>query len=369
MLSTEEKIRYNRHIILDQIGMEGQEKLKAAKVLCIGAGGLGCPVLQYLTAAGVGTIGIVDFDTVDHSNLQRQILFDVHDVGQSKAEVAQRKLSAQNPHVDFKVFNTRLSTDNALEIFSEFDIVVDGSDNFPTRYLVNDACVIAGKPLVFGSIFKFEGQVSVFNWEGGPTYRCLFPTPPGPGEVPNCAQIGVIGVLPGLIGTMQANETIKLITGVGEPLVGKLLIFDALSMTSNTLKFRRTPNAEVSELIDYEDFCGLNETQTHEMKEMSVNALKEQLDAGEQIHLIDVREPFEFEICKLDAVNIPMGTVTEHVSSIPRQGTVVMYCHHGMRSAAVINMLQQDYGFSNLVNLAGGIHEWALKIDDTMATY
>ena len=369
MLSTEEKIRYNRHIILDQIGIDGQLKMKAAKVLCIGAGGLGCPVLQYLTAAGVGTIGIVDFDTVDQSNLQRQVLFDVNDVGKSKAEVARTKLSAQNPHIEFKVFNTRLTAENALDIFSQFDIVVDGSDNFPTRYLVNDACVIAGKPLVFGSIFKFEGQVSVFNWDGGPTYRCLFPTPPGPGEVPNCAQIGVIGVLPGLIGTMQANEAIKLITGVGTPLSGKLMIFDALSMSSNTLNFKRSANAAVQELIDYEDFCGLNDQTEHELSEITVAELNQKLIANESLHLIDVREPFEYEICKLDAVNIPMNTVAEHVAEIPRNKTVILYCHHGMRSAAVIEMLQAEYGFNNLVNLVGGIDQWAQLIDSSMARY
>lgn len=368
MLSQEEKIRYNRHIILDQIGMEGQLSMRAAKVLVIGAGGLGCPVLQYLTAAGVGTIGIVDFDKIDHSNLQRQILFDTTDVGQAKAAVAARKLALQNPHISIVPHEVKLSSANALELIEQYDIVVDGTDNFPTRYLVNDACVLAQKPLVFGSIFKFEGQVSVFNFEDGPTYRCLFPNPPQPGEVPNCAQIGVIGVLPGLIGTIQANEVIKIITGVGEVLSGKLLVMDALTMRTNLLKFKKTPHADVNELIDYEDFCGLNEIQDQAMETMNVKQLQERMQQ-EKVTLIDVREPFEHEICHLDAQLIPMNTVPEHVAKIPRDHPVVVYCHHGMRSANVINYLENEYGFNNLINLEGGIHAWAVEIDNDMATY
>ncbi len=370
MLSTEELKRYNRHIILEEVGKAGQEKLKMAKVLVIGTGGLGCPVLQYLTAAGVGTIGIVDFDVVDHSNLQRQILFDVNDIGHPKAEVARKKLSAQNPFVQFNVHQEKLTSSNALALFEQYDIVVDGSDNFPTRYLTNDACVITGKPLVFGSIFKFDGQVAVFNYNDGPTYRCLFPAPPDPGSVPNCAQIGVIGVLPGLIGTIQANEVIKLITGIGEPLSGKLLIMDALTMETNLFAVARNANnAQITELIDYEDFCGLN-TPFHEtMQEMTSQELAERLEQGDDIQLLDVREPFEYEICHLDAELMPLSTISNRVADIPRNVPVVVYCHHGMRSAAAITTLQQEYGFNNLYNLIGGIHDWAANIDPEMEQY
>lgn len=369
MLTTDEKKRYNRHIILDQIGMDGQERLKAAKVLVIGAGGLGCPVLQYLTAAGIGTIGIVDFDTVDVSNLQRQILFDTTDLGQSKVEVAKRKLSLQNPHINFQVFNERLTSSNAVDIFADFDIIVDGTDNFPTRYLVNDASVLAGKPLVFGSIFKFEGQVSVFNYQNGPTYRCLFPTPPGPGEVPNCAQIGVIGVLPGLIGTIQANEVIKMITGVGDVLSGQLLLLDALTMQTTLLKFKRSENAAITELIDYEDFCGLNDIPENEFEEIGPIELNKRLQNGDEIHLIDVRETHEYDICHLNAVLIPMNTIPENIGKIPRDKTVVLYCHHGMRSAMMIKYLEGEYGFKNLVNLSTGIQGWASDVDAEMQQY
>ena len=370
-LSTAEKLRYNRHLILNNVGIEGQTKLKAAKVLVIGAGGLGCPILQYLTAAGVGTIGIVDFDVVDESNLQRQILFNSADIGQPKAQAARAHLAAQNPHVQFEVFETKLTAANALAIFESFDIVVDGSDNFPTRYLVNDACVILNKPLVFGSIFKFEGQVSVFNYQGGPTYRCLFPAPPAPGEVPNCAQIGVIGVLAGLIGTMQANETIKLILGIGEPLAGKIALIDALTMNTTTLKIRRNDEAaNVTELIDYEDFCGLNEVKDQVMETITAEELAKALKAENPPFVLDVREPHEYEICHLkEARHIPMNEVPDHLATIPREGKVVVHCLAGGRSATVIEKLQTTYGYTNLVNLEGGIRAWAQSVDPTMPTY
>ena len=368
-LSQKELVRYNRHIILPEIGLEGQEKLKKAKVLVIGAGGLGCPVLLYLSAAGVGTLGILDFDEVSESNLHRQILYTSADVGQSKAAVAAQKLKAQNPFTNFVVHNVRLSTENALSIFEQYDIVVDGSDNFPTRYLVNDACVITNKVLVFGSIFKFDGQVSVFNYQGGPTYRCLFPDPPSADEVPNCAQVGVLGVLPGLIGTMQANETIKIITGAGQVLSGKLFYFDAMNMSSQTLSFERSNAADVKELIDYEDFCGAKVEPTFELKSMSVDELKDLLET-ETIQLIDVREEFEYGICHLEnAKLIPLGEIGNHVSRIERDVKTVVYCHHGMRSASAIAQLQIDYGFSNLYNLEGGIDEWAMEIDQSMDRY
>ena len=370
MLTGEEKARYNRHIILDQVGREGQEKLKVAKVLVIGAGGLGCPILQYLTAAGVGTIGIVDFDTVDASNLQRQVLFDTTDVGQGKAEVAARKLALQNPYVSLVTHPERLTSENALDLFKAYDIIVDGTDNFPTRYLVNDACVLTNKPLVFGSIFKFEGQVAVFNYEGGPTYRCLFPTPPEAGEVPNCAQIGVIGVLPGLIGTIQANEVIKLITSIGSPLSGKLLVLDALTMNTMILEVQRSENASVDGLIDYEDFCGVNEEVHRDIASVSPKALAESLAAGKDMALIDVREIHEWEICKLpDATLIPLGMIPDEVAQIPRDQPVVVYCHHGMRSAMAIAHLQEQYGFRNLVNLEGGIDQWSLQVDTGVRRY
>jgi molybdopterin/thiamine biosynthesis adenylyltransferase/rhodanese-related sulfurtransferase len=369
MFNNEEIKRYNRHIILSEIGMEGQEKLKQAKVLAIGAGGLGCPILQYLAAAGVGTIGIVDDDKVDESNLQRQVLFTVQDIGKSKAETAKEKLLALNPHLKIEVYPFRLSSENALDIFGKYDIIVDGTDNFPTRYLVNDACVIADKPLVFGSIFKFEGQASVFNYENGPTYRCLYPEPPGPGEVPNCSEIGVLGVLPGLIGTIQANEVLKIILGIGEVLSGKLLTLDALSMTTHLLRFKAQESSkQITKLIDYEDFCGLSEPLI-EGDAISVETLNEWLQQGKEVQVIDVREPHEFKICNIGADLIPMSSITEGIAKIATDKPVVVMCHHGSRSQSVINFLQEEGEFNNLINLTGGIHEWALRIDTGMATY
>ncbi len=369
MLSRAERSRYNRHIILPEIGLEGQEKLKGASVLVIGAGGLGCPVLIYLAAAGVGKIGIVDFDTVDESNLHRQILFGTSDVGKPKTEVAKAKLQDQNPYIDIAVFNVRLTSQNALEIIENFDVVVDGSDNFPTRYLVNDACVILKKPFVFGSIFKFEAQISTFNFDGGPTYRCLYPDPPGPGEVPNCAEIGVMGVLPGIVGSIQANEAIKIIVGVGKPLSGKLLLFDSLSNSFNELSISPVAeNFNITELIDYELFCG--ETPAHlEIKEITVEELKSKLDNSEDIQIIDVREQDEYDLCNLGGELIPLGEIEANMGLISIKKPVVVHCHHGMRSKKAIERLLAKSCKADLYNLKGGIHNWATKIDSEMSTY
>lgn len=392
MLTPKELNRYSRHIILPEIGQKGQEKLKQAKVLVVGAGGLGCPVLQYLTAAGVGTIGIVDFDKVDESNLQRQILYNVEDIGKQKAETARQKLSLMNPYINFEVYDTRLDKDNTLEIFKDYEIIVDGSDNFPTRYLVNDACVILDKPLVYGSISRFEGQVSVFNFiaseakqspsvdvgfrGAGPTYRCLFPEPPNSEDVPNCAEAGVLGVLPGIIGTMQANEVIKIITGIGEPLSGKLFIFDALSFENRIINFKRVEeNCKITGLIDYERFCNSNHTlikgtlNNNVMKEITVSELKEKLDNNEDITIIDVREQFEYDICNLQGVLIPMGELVNNTDKIPKDKPVIVHCRTGGRSAQAVQFLSQKHGFDNLYNLKGGIHAWAMEIDKEMATY
>jgi adenylyltransferase/sulfurtransferase len=374
MLSKEELKRYNRHIILPEFGMEAQLKLKAAKVLVIGAGGLGSPVLQYLTAAGVGTIGVIEFDVVDESNLQRQILFSTEDIGKSKAEVAVSKLTSQNPHSKFIIHNSKLTKDNALEIIKHYHLVVDGSDNFPTRYLVNDACVILDKPLVFGSIFKFEGQVSVFNYtdasgKQGPTYRCLFAEAPKEGEVPNCSEIGVLGVLPGMIGTMQANEAIKVITGIGEPLSGKLFVLDALTMHTSLIKFSTIPeNHNIKQLGEYEEVCEVPEF-NNATRQVSVNELKLKLDKNEDLFLVDVREVHEREICSIGGILIPMSQLRDHIEKIPTDKPVVVYCHHGMRSAMVIKFLTEEFQYKNLYNLEGGIHAWAREIDEEMETY
>ena len=368
MLSQEEFKRYNRHIILQEIGLTGQLKLKEAKVLVIGAGGLGCPLLQYLTAAGIGTIGIVDHDEVSESNLQRQILYTLEDVGLLKAEQAAKRLNKLNSFVSIIPHAVKLTNENALEIFKDYDLVVDGTDNFPTRYLVNDACVILNKPLVFGSIFKFEGQVSVFNYKGGPTYRCLFSEPPKEGEVPNCAQIGVLGVLPGIIGSLQANEVIKIVTGVGEVLSGKLYVLDTLTMQTQTYKFSKIlQNTEIKQLSDYNEFCGVGSDK--KSKEIDVFELNELIQNNEGIQLIDVRTAYETEICDLGGINIPLEFIENNIDKIPRHKKVVVYCHHGGRSEAAVNILHEKYGFNNIYNLKGGIHEWAREIDDEMATY
>lgn len=368
-LSDAEQRRYSRHLLLANIGLEGQLKLKNARVLVIGAGGLGCPVLLYLAAAGVGTLGIVDADIVDESNLQRQVLYGMDDVGTAKTTAAVRRLAALNPHVHCIEYSTRLTAENALDILNNFDIIVDGSDNFLTRYLLNDACVILGKPLVFGSIFTFEGQVSVFNYEGGPTYRCLYPEPPAPGDVPSCSEAGVLGVLPGIIGSLQANEVIKIITGIGEVLSGKLFLMDALTLSTTTLQFQRNPAvAAVTALIDYEEFCGLTFS-VPEVRTMSVKELHDRLTRGENICIIDVREPHEYALCNLGGILLPLGELEHRVSEIPVANLIVVHCHKGARSAQAVHLLSTRYGLSNVVSLEGGIAQWSLDIENTMHRY
>jgi adenylyltransferase/sulfurtransferase len=366
-LTDQEKNRYSRHLLLEKVGVEGQEKLKAAKVLVIGAGGLGCPVLQYLTAAGVGTIGIIDFDRVDATNLQRQILFTVADIGKNKALTAKNRLTQLNPHVKFDVYPEKLTTKNALELFEKYDVVVDGTDNFSTRYLVNDACVITNKPLVYGAIYKFEGQVSVFNYKEGPTYRCLFPEPPKAGSVPNCSDVGVIGVLPGLIGTQQANEVIKLILGIGAPLSGKLLTSDSLNNSFLTLNINRSED-EVQKVlstsahfenIDYDFFCGIN--MDNDLKEIAVEGLKLMLDSDEYFQIVDVRQ--EYEQPRIDVSTslngqllvAPLNELENYIDQISTNKKVIVVCQHGIRSVAAIEHLEKNYDFENLINLENGI--------------
>ncbi len=368
-LSPQEITRYARHIRLNNVGIEGQERLKMAKVLVIGAGGLGCPVLQYLVAAGVGTIGIVDDDLVDETNLQRQVLYDLDDVGLPKAESAVRKLTKQNPFVAFNIHAERLTTENALKICAPYDILIDGTDNFPTRYLVGDVSVILGKPLVFGSIFKFEGQVSVFNYEGGPSYRCLYPEPPTAGQVPNCSEVGVIGVLPGVIGTRMATECLKIILGIGEVLSGQLLLTDLLGNTDRVLRIRRNDENFTRKVLeeDYLDFCGLKEEQREEG--ISPETLHEWLVAGKSVQLVDVREPFEFEICRIEgSISIPLGELNDRLQDLDTGLPKVMICHHGTRSAAAIDFLRSK-GMGQLINLEGGIHAWAKVVEPQMPTY
>lgn len=371
MLSPQELKRYNRNTILSEFGVEGQEKLKGSKVLVIGAGGLGCSVLQYLNAAGVGTIGIVDYDIVDESNLQRQVLFNHEDIGMPKAAIAAKKLMKQNPNTKINIFNTKLDSKNALGIIEGYDVVVDGSDNFPTRYLVNDACVILNKPLVFGSIYKFEAQVSVFNYNNGPTYRCLYPNPPNPKEIPNCSETGVLGVVPGTIGCLQANETIKILTGIGIPLSGTVLVMNMLSMESTLLQLTlNKDNCLITELIDYEVFCNPNKvTKTRELKEITVQELKAKLDQKEDIQIIDVREKHEFQICNINGELIPLGAIPDNINRISKDKPVIIHCHHGMRSTNAILHIMEVGGHTNLYNLKGGINAWATEIDQEMSTY
>lgn len=375
--SKEELERYSRHLIIPEFNIEGQRKLKAAKVLVVGTGGLGSPLLLYLTAAGVGNIGIVDFDVVDESNLQRQVLYSVSDVGRPKVEAAKERLLSLNPHVNITTYNTRLTSENALEIVKGYDLVADGTDNFPTRYLVNDACVISGVPNIYASIFRFEGQVSVFNYTDsdgntGPNYRDLFPSPPPPGLVPSCAEGGVIGVLPGIVGSLQANEVIKVITGVGDPLSGRLFLFDAASFSTRVLKVHKSKTPiEIKELIDYEVFCGLNleEEPKDEVKEITVEELKDLQTKGNGFQLIDVREPYEYEISNLGGELIPLKSVLDQVDKIASDKQVVVHCRSGKRSADAIRDLEGKYGFKNLYNLKGGILAWADEIDHEMAKY
>ncbi|WP_422358675.1 molybdopterin-synthase adenylyltransferase MoeB [Reichenbachiella sp.] len=373
--SKEELERYSRHLIIPEFNIEGQRKLKEAKVLVVGTGGLGSPLLLYLTAAGVGNIGILDFDVVDDSNLQRQVLFTVDDVGKPKSEAAKARLEKLNPHVNFTVHNTMLTSENALDIVKDYDVVADGTDNFPTRYLVNDACVILDKVNVYASIFRFEGQVSVFNYknaegEYGPHYRDLFPTPPPPGLVPSCAEGGVIGVLPGIIGSLQANEVLKVVSGVGDPLAGRLFLFDALSFETRVMKIHKNKNtAAVTELIDYEVFCGLGEKEEEkEVKEITVEELSQWKATKKDFQLIDVREGYEYEIANLEGELIPLAEVADHVNDIRSDVDVVVHCRSGKRSADAIVQLEK-LGFKNLYNLKGGILAWADQLDSEMAKY
>ncbi len=378
VLSNDEILRYSRHLIMPEVGMDGQQKLKAAKVLCIGAGGLGSPLALYLTAAGVGTLGLVDFDVVDYTNLQRQILHTTNDVGRKKLDSAGEKLKAINPFLNLRTFETRLTSGNALELFREFDIVADGTDNFPTRYLVNDACVLTGKPNVYGSIFRFEGQASVFATEDGPCYRCLYPEPPPPGLVPSCAEGGVLGILPGLVGVIQATETIKLILGQGDSLVGRLLLVDALGMKFRELKLRKNPdcpvcgkNPTITQLIDYEEFCGIRgqeEPAGNDVPTISVEELKKKLDAKADIFILDVREPHEYQICNLQGYLIPVGDLPKRVNELDSSREIIAHCKMGGRSAKAVNFLRRS-GFKKVYNLTGGITAWAEKVDTTMPKY
>jgi len=376
-LSNDEVLRYSRHLIMPEVGMEGQLKLKAARVLCIGAGGLGSPLALYLGAAGVGTIGIVDFDVVDYTNLQRQIIHSTTDVGRKKLDSAAESLKAINPNVNVVRYDTRLSSANALELFRDFDMVVDGTDNFPTRYLVNDACVLSGKPNVYGSIFRFEGQVSVFATEAGPCYRCLYPEPPPPGLVPSCAEGGVLGILPGLVGVMQATEAIKLILGKGDPLIGRLVLVDALAMKFRELKLRKNPDCPacgkrtIKELIDYNEFCGIRgEEKPVEttVPTISVEELKRRQDAGDDLFVLDVREPHEYQICNINGYLIPLNDLPKRVNELDSSREIVAHCRSGMRSAKAVEFLRQA-GFTKVKNLTGGILAWAEKIDPKMPKY
>ena len=378
-LSQEEVLRYSRHLIMPEVTMEGQKRLKAARVLLIGAGGLGSPIAMYLAAAGVGTIGLVDFDQVDYTNLQRQIIHFTPDVGRPKLQSAAEKIQAINPFVHVIPFETRLTSENALDIMRDFDVIVDGTDNFPTRYLVNDACVLLGKPNVYGSIFRFEGQASVFWAPHGPCYRCLYPEPPPPGLVPSCAEGGVLGILPGLIGLVQATETIKLILGKGEPLIGRLLLLDALQMRWRELKLRKDPhcplcgeNPTIRELIDYAEFCGVRGEErptTDELPSITPTELKARLERGERIVILDVREPFELEISRLpEAIHIPMGQVPERVHELNPADEIVVMCRSGGRSAQITRLLRA-MGFARVKNLTGGINAYAQEVDPTLPVY
>jgi sulfur-carrier protein adenylyltransferase/sulfurtransferase len=377
-LNQEEILRYSRHLTLPEVGMDGQLRLKQARVLCVGAGGLGSPVAMYLAAAGVGTLGIVDFDIVDVTNLQRQILHGTTDVGRKKLDSAAETIAAINPNVEIRKFETRLTSANALDILSECDLVVDGTDNFATRYLVNDACVLTGKPNVYGSIFRFEGQASVFATKDGPCYRCLYPEPPPPGVVPSCAEGGVLGILPGLVGVIQATEAIKLILGAGDSLIGRLLLVDALAMRFRELKLRKNPDCPacgnhptVTELIDYEQFCGIRGAEkptAASIVDMTVEELKQRIDAGDDLFVLDVREPNEYQICNLGGHLIPLNDLPKRVGELDASKEIVVHCKMGGRSAKAVDYLKQQ-GFSNVHNLAGGINAWAERIDLKVPKY
>ena len=378
-LSKDEILRYSRHLIMPEVGMEGQVKLKQAKVLTIGAGGLGSPLALYLAAAGVGKLGMVDFDVVDFTNLQRQIIHDTDDVGRLKLDSAKDTIGDINPNVEVIPHHQRLTSENALKIFADYDIVVDGTDNFPTRYLVNDACVLLGKPNVYGSIFRFEGQVSIFYAQEGPCYRCLYPEPPPPGLVPSCAEGGVLGVLPGIIGSLQAMETIKLILGQGSSLVGRLLLFDAVNMKFRELKLRKSPgcpicgeNPTVKELIDYEEFCGIRGEEVEvktTVPELTPVQVKKMMDEKKPFVLVDVREPHEVEICKIEgSVLIPLGEVPKRMNELNSADEIVVHCRSGKRSADAVELLMKA-GFRKIHNLQGGVLAWADQVDPTMPKY
>jgi sulfur-carrier protein adenylyltransferase/sulfurtransferase len=381
-LTNDEVKRYSRHLIMPEVGVDGQRRLKAGSVLCIGAGGLGSPAAMYLAAAGVGTIGIVDFDVVDFSNLQRQIIHGTPDVGRTKLASAKDRLNAINPHVDVQTYDTALSSENALKLFEPYDVILDGTDNFPTRYLTNDACVLLDKPNAYGSIFRFEGQASVFATKNGPCYRCLYPEPPPPGLVPSCAEGGVLGVLPGIIGVIQATEAIKLITGIGEPLVGRFLIYDALKMRFRELKVPKDPdcpvcgpNPTVTKLIDYEQFCGIHPaapeptTVLNNATEISAVDLKQRLDRGDALTIIDVREPNEYQINRIAGSSlIPLGDVPQRYRELNPDDEIVVHCKMGGRSAKAADFLR-SVGFKRVLNLRGGILDWIDKVDPTQPKY
>ena len=380
-LTNEEIARYSRHLILPEVGLEGQKKLKAAKVLCVGTGGLGAPLAYYLAAAGIGTLGLVDFDKVDESNLQRQIIHSTKDVGRPKIDSAAEKLQALNPYLKIVKHETMLTSANALDIIKDYDIIADGTDNFPTRYLVNDACVLSGKPNAYASIFRFEGQASVFATEEGPCYRCLYPEPPPPGLVPSCAEGGVLGILPGLLGIIQATEVIKLILGKGEPLIGRLLLVDALGMKFRELKLRKNPDCPVcgthptvTKLIDYQQFCGIAPEEPkaapvqNGIPQITPKELKQRLDAGEDIFVLDVREPHEYQIVNIGAPLIPLGELPNRINELDPSREIVIHCKSGGRSQKAAEFLKKS-GFKNVVNLAGGITAWATDVDPKLPKY
>jgi adenylyltransferase/sulfurtransferase len=382
-LTNDEIKRYSRHLIMPEVGVDGQRRLKAGSVLCIGAGGLGSPAAMYLAAAGVGRIGLVDYDVVDFSNLQRQIIHGTPDVGRSKLESARDRLRAINPHVQIDTYEAALSSENALDLFKPYDVILDGTDNFPTRYLTNDACVLLGKPNAYGSIFRFEGQASVFSTREGPCYRCLYPEPPPPGLVPSCAEGGVLGVLPGVIGVIQATESIKLLTGLGEPLIGRFLIYDALRMRFRELKLRKDPDCPVcgahptvTRLIDYEEFCGLRTVQpeaevlaSSNGYEITVVELKKRIDRGDKVRIIDVREPNEFQINRIPGAQlIPLSEIPRRYAELDVDEELVMQCKVGARSAKAADFLR-SVGFKRVLNLKGGILEWVDKVDPSQPKY
>mgnify|MGYP001244675661 FL=1 len=380
-LTNDEVKRYSRHLIMPEVGVDGQRRLKAGRVLCIGAGGLGSPAAMYLAAAGVGTIGIVDFDVVDFSNLQRQIIHGTPDVGRSKLASAKDRLTAINPHIDVQTYEVALSSENALKLFEPYDVILDGTDNFPTRYLTNDACVLMGKPNAYGSIFRFEGQASVFATKDGPCYRCLYPEPPPPGLVPSCAEGGVLGVLPGVIGVIQATEAIKLIAGIGEPLIGRFLIYDALKMRFRELKLKKDPDCPVcgthptvTRLIDYEQFCGIPPTVpepiiVNNATEITSVELKKRLDRGDALTIIDVREPNEYQINRIPGSTlIPLGDVPTRYGELNPGDEIVMQCKSGVRSAKAADFLR-SVGFKRVLNLKGGILDWIDKVDPSQPKY